>query len=251
MKSFILLLLLIFSPKIICLIDANSYSKEEYSFKAIYHSSSINEIVSLFGTLPVEISKMLIDNKEVEPCNSYTFQSIGSHIIYVLIDISESTSLYKMFYNIKNLDSIYFYKNFDTKNIQNFNWMFYGCISLSEIDISLFNTESLVYMNRMFFYCQSLVNIDLSNFNTTNLKGMEGLFIRGYSLQKINFGNFNTKNVINMGNLFFRCSKIENLDLSKFDTSSVTNMENMFQGCNNLINLDISKFNTENVKNMD
>ena len=206
-NTYLILIFLIIISKFSCLNLQKNINEEEYSFKAIYHSTSQDETITLFSSLPTTITKMIIDNEEIEPVTSYTFSTTGYHTIYVLIDISESTSLYKMFYNIKNLDSIYFYKNFDTKNIQNFKWMFYGCTSLTEINMSSFDTSSLVYMERMFFDCQSLISVDLSNFDTTNLKGMEGLFIRGYSLQKINFDNINTESVTNMGSVFLDVQK--------------------------------------------
>ena len=184
--TYLILVFLIIISEVSGLNLQKNTNEEEYSFKAIYHSTLKDETVTLFSSLPSTITKMIIDNEEIEPVASYTFSTTGSHTIYVLIDISESTSLYKMFYNIKNLDSIYFYKNFDTKNIQNFKWMFYGCTSVTEIDMTSFDTSSLVYMDRMFYDCQSLISVDLSSFDTTNLKGIEGLFIRGYSLQKIN-----------------------------------------------------------------
>ena len=102
-------------------------NENDYSFKAIYHSNTENEVVSLIKKLPAEISKMIIDEEEVEPCIEYTFPKIGEHTIYVLIDISYASSLYNMFNGIKKLDSIIFTQKFNTQNISNFNWIFYGC----------------------------------------------------------------------------------------------------------------------------
>ena len=180
--------------------------ENNYSLKAIYHSDTENEVVSLIKKLPAEISKMIIDEEEVEPCIEYTFPKVGEHTIYVLIDISSATSLYNMFNGIKKLDSIIFTQKFNTENISNFDWMFYSCMSLNSIDMSSFNTKSLTTMARMFYDCQLLTSVDFSNFNTTKLKSIEGLFIRGYSLISVNFGNnFNTKSVTNMRSLFFNC----------------------------------------------
>ena len=146
------------------LIDIN-----DYSFKAIYHSEVENENVALFGVIPGDINKMLIDEQEVEPSKEYIFPKIGKHSLYVLMNISSSTSLAYMFNGVKKLDSIIFTSKFNTENITSFTWMFYGCLSLSSIDMSSFNTNSLIYMNRMFYNCQSLISVDFSNFNTTNL----------------------------------------------------------------------------------
>ncbi len=87
------------------------YDESEYSFKAIYHSDQENENIPLIYKLPGEITKMIIDNEEVEPCTSYTFAKPGLHTIYALIDISSTTSLNMMFRNAKNLDSMFSLQN--------------------------------------------------------------------------------------------------------------------------------------------
>ena len=179
--------------------------ENDFSFKANYHSDNENEIVQLLNLIPSEITKMIIDNKEVEPCLSYNFTEIGNHTIYVLIDISYSTSLSKMFYNIQKLDSIIFTDKFNTEKITSLDSMFYGCISLNSIDISKFILSSVTTMSKIFYECKSLGNIDLSNLNSKNLKNMESLFYRCFALVSINFQNFETKNVENMYSLFFRC----------------------------------------------
>ena len=61
------------------LIDIN-----DYSFKAIYHSEVENENVALFGVIPGDINKMLIDEQEVEPSKEYIFPKIGKHSLYVI-----------------------------------------------------------------------------------------------------------------------------------------------------------------------
>ena len=229
------------------LIDEN-----DYSFKAIYHSDKDNENVPLISKIPGEITKMIIEEEEVEPCKEYTFQNSGTHIIYVLLDLSTSNSLSYMLQNIKKLDSIVFTSSFNTENITSLIWMFYGCSSLTSADISNFNSKSVTSMARMFYDCQSLISVDFSKFETPNLKSLEGLFIRGYSLTSVNFGkNFDTSKVTDMGSLFFNCCEIESIDISKFDTSSLIIAKMMFYGCKKIKKINISNFNTLNVKDMD
>ena len=45
------------------------------------------------------------------------------------------------------------------------SWMFYGCSSLKNIDVSNFNTFNVTNMSYMFQNCSSLQNLDLSGFN--------------------------------------------------------------------------------------
>ena len=45
-------------------------------------------------------------------------------------------------------------------------YMLYGCISLSSIDLSNFNPQNVTNMESMFDDCNLLSSLDLSNFNT-------------------------------------------------------------------------------------
>ena len=54
--------------------------------------------------------------------------------------------------------------SFNTQNVKDMSWMFYGCENLIIIDLSLFNTQK-VSMPNMFDGCVSLVKIKRKNFN--------------------------------------------------------------------------------------
>ena len=128
--------------------------------------------------------------------------------------------------------------------------MFFGCKSLTNIDLFNFNTSNTIDMMLMFAFCSSLINLDLSDFNTENVESMEGMFSFCSSIRNLNLSNFNTKNVISMAAMFSQCSNLRTLNLSSFNTENVEDMKAMFSFCNSLINLDLSNFNTRNVTNM-
>ena len=69
---------------------------------------------------------------------------------------------------------IYFkYKiNLSTDNVTDMSFMFSGCCSLKEINLSRFNTNKVTNMNNMFAGCSSLKELNLSNFNTNNVTDM-------------------------------------------------------------------------------
>ena len=54
--------------------------------------------------------------------------------------------------------------------------MFYGCVSLKEINLSNFNTDNVTNMEEMFYGCESLEEINLSNFNINNEASLENMF---------------------------------------------------------------------------
>ena len=66
------------------------------------------------------------------------------------------------------------------------NCMFYGCSSLTNINLSNFNTNKVTDMGCMFDRCSSLTNINLSNFNTNKVTNMLEMFGECLSLNKNN-----------------------------------------------------------------
>ena len=107
---------------------------KKYSFKAIYHTNSDYENVTLMNYLPNKIEDMIVDgiqeNEEQKQNNWYTFHSSGNHLVCILINITNCTSLQDFFQDIKNMVSISFTSEFNTENLENMNDMFMGCSSL-------------------------------------------------------------------------------------------------------------------------
>ena len=135
-------------------------------------------------------------------------------------------------------------------NLVNICYMFYGCKSLTNLNLSNFNTQFVTNMSHMFYYCYSLANLNLSNFNTQNVTDMSYMFYGCKSLTNLNLSNFNTQNVTNMSYMFDDCSSLTNLNLSNFNNQNVTIMSHMFYGCKSLTNLNLTNFNTQNVTDM-
>ena len=155
-----------------------------------------------------------------------------------------------LFNGCVNLRSIKGWENLHTENVTNMAGMFYGCSSLTSLDISGFNTENVTNMNCMFGSCSSLTNLDVKGFNTKNVRDMADMFSDCSNLKSLDLSGFNTENVTSMARMFSDCSNLKSLDLSGFDTHNVTNMESMFANCSNLKSLDLSGFDTHNVTHM-
>ena len=151
---------------------------------------------------------------------------------------------------LPKLETIDFGTNFNTGSVTDMSGMFYGCNSLTILDISCFNTENVTDMGGMFSSCHSLTSLDISNFNTANVTDMVSMFGFCNSLTSLDISNFNTAIVTNMGWMFSACSSLTSLDLSNFNTANVTDMGAMFYDCRSLTSLDLSSFNTENVTDM-
>ena len=128
--------------------------------------------------------------------------------------------------------------------------MFYGCQSLTSLDVSNFNTNNVTSMRAMFNDCRILTSLDLSNFDTSNVTEMTYMFTNCIFLTSLDVSNFDTSNVTDMSGMFSGCSSLTSLNLSSFDTSKVENMILMFSDCQSLTSLNLSNFNTSSVTNM-
>lgn len=162
---------------------------------------------------------------------------------------SECTDMSSMFYGCISLTSIEI-RHFDTSNVTNMSGMFASCESLKSVDVSHFDTCKVTNMSKMFTECNSLKSIDLSHFDTSNVTNMSTMFDACKSLESVDVSHFNTSNVTDMSYMFAWSNKLTSLNVSSFDTSKVTNMSTMFAGCSSLKSVDVSHFDTRNVTDM-
>ena len=137
-----------------------------YSFKAIYNAERNGSTVSLINSNYLNIiTEMNVDGRNETPYYLYTFPSKGEHIVYILLDIVNITSLKCLFSYVDNMISISFSELFNTTNITDMSEMFEKCSSLASINFSKsFNTENVKNMNYMFEKCESLTSINISIF---------------------------------------------------------------------------------------
>ena len=134
-----------------------------------------------------------------------------------------------MFSGNRNLENIVFTNCFDTSNVTDMSFMFSGCSSLKELNLSNFNTNNVTDMNYMFNGCSSLKELNLSTFNTSKVENMSYMFNECSSLKELNLSTFDTSKVDNMTCMFYGCSSLKKLNLSNFNTSSYMTL--MFYGC--------------------
>ncbi|MBR1787604.1 MAG: BspA family leucine-rich repeat surface protein [Bacteroidaceae bacterium] len=160
------------------------------------------------------------------------------------------TTCVGMFKNCSKLRTVTGIQYLNTDKMYCLYGMFYGCSSLTTLDVSKFNTSSAGQMTYMFNGCSNLKNLDVSNWNTSNATQMNSMFYGCSSLTTLATGNWNTGKVTTMSGMFQGCSNLATLDVSKWDTGKVTSMSYMFYNCSKLNNPDVSKWNTINVTTM-
>ena len=162
---------------------------------------------------------------------------------------SNVTDMSYMFYGMSNLTTLDL-SNFNTSQVTDMKYMFTYMFNLTTLDLSSFNTFKVTDMNHMFSAMRNLTTLDLSNFDTSKVINMQYMFSGMRNLTTLNLSNFDTSKVTNMYGMFGGMSNLATLDLSNFDTSKVTDMSHMFFGMHNVTTLDLSNFDTSNVTDM-
>ena len=166
------------------------------------------------------------------------------------LNTSAVTDMDNMFYGCSSLTELNL-SNFNTSAVRDMGAMFFGCSFLTKLNLSNFSTSAVTDMGYMFSGCSSLTELNLSNFNTFKVTSMGAMFRGCSGLKELNVSNFNTSAVTNMSWMFFRCFDLTELNVSNFNTSEVTDMRYMFFGCSGLTELNLSNFNTSAVTYMD
>ena len=257
----------------------NGVCEPTFDIKSIYIAISNHEKITLFNeTYNKYIIEMEVDGQKVSPSNNYVFQQAGNHTVYLSMETEKLDSFCKMFYQIDRLESIFFTKKLDTKNIVSMERMFVHCDSLKSINMFYFNTENvknleyfmyssinleslklpkskasnLVKANYMFNECKKLNSIDFTNFivDSNNLAEFHGVFQSCNQLEYVNLTNFNLQEVTDMGELFSDCHSLKSINFPDMKTNKLEVMNKIFYGCKSLKTLNLSNFNTENVVEM-
>ena len=113
---------------------------------------------------------------------------------------------------------------------------FLGFEKLKKIEgLTNLNTSEVTTMSSMFYGCQSLTSLNLSNFKTENVQNMNNMFAGCYRLTSLNLSNFKTENVQNMSGMFRGCNSLQTIYCNDTWTCSQTWQSwGMFSGCTSL-----------------
>lgn len=178
-------------------------------------------------------------------------------------------------YGWKDGTDVFWYSDADKIYLNpNCSKMFYSCVSLTFVDLQVFDPSRIINMHQMFarsgietisfkdwncpslticsevFYlCDKLISADLSNFRTPNVNTFAKLFGNCSKLQSVDITGLDTHNCTDFSYMFTGCSKVNTLDVSGFDTGKATSLSNMFYGCK-MSSLDLSNWDTSNVTTM-
>ena len=124
----------------------------------------------------------------------------------------------------------------NTDNVTVMYYMFYGCSSLTSLDLSHFNTSKVMFMDGMFGGCSGLTSLKVSNFNTGNVTIMRSMFSGCSGLKSLDLSSFNTGSVEDMSSMFMKCSALKAIYVGGgWTTDGVTEGWRLFEGCTSLV----------------
>lgn len=161
-----------------------------------------------------------------------------------------------LFINFINLTNVNFNYNFDTSNTTNMEFMFYNCISLTNVDLSSFDVSQVTSLAALFSMWDyqndsQLTTINLEGWDTRQVTSLRDMFAYNPNLTTIiGIEDLNTENITNMHGVFFANRSLTSLDLSKWQTEKVTTMNGIVCDCQNLAELNLCSFNTKNATDM-
>ena len=163
----------------------------------------------------------------------------------------QPTNMLGMFYGCQSLTSIDMTK-FDTTNTLGLGFLFYNCTSLNTI-IGLENLKTKNVNNMHYAFARtSITNVDLSKWDCTNIKYIFGLFDYCHKLQSVDLTGWDISKVDSLNSLFEECYELTSIKgIENWDTRNIESMTSTFRELRTLKTLDLSKWNVSKVKFMD
>lgn len=154
--------------------------------------------------------------------HSYAFAGLPkvTSINVTGINTSLSHSFYGMFMDDAKLASITGLNTLNTSKIDTFRAMFYGCESITNLNVSGFNTSLVTDMAQMFHECHLLTSLNLTSWDVSSVEDTNYMFNECNSLKSIDLSTWRTPKLRNCSSMFFQCENLEIIDISNFETGS-------------------------------
>ena len=169
-----------------------------------------------YGTKPTSTDTEKVYDVPSSSGVSGWYNNHASSIQKVVFDVTFKDArpqrCYAWFYDCLNLTTISGIENLNTEEVTDMENMFYGCTSLTTLDLSGFNTAKVKYMDMMFYNCSKLTTIFVSDkFTTSAVTSSTNMFGNCTSLAgAIKFDSSKTDaNYANMNDGYFTLKGIE------------------------------------------
>ena len=179
-------------------------------------------------------------------CSNLTSIDISGLSFVNIVDINS------LFNECSSLKTLILPQNEIASNIQDFSRMFYGCLNLTEIDLSNIDFANAKKLSYMFYQCKSLENIEFyTSVKATKVTNCQRMFLYCENLKKIDLSNFSFNLARDLSAMFFDCSSLETVILPKDElATNVEDISNMFAICFKLKIIDLSGISFTKIKDM-
>ena len=155
-----------------------------------FKTDNVNNIKSMFRgcILLTELDLSSFNTAKIENMQSLFYECMRLEKINISnFDTSNTKNMSYMFYGCSSLKELNI-RNFNTNKVKDMSAMFYDCFSLKDLNIN-FTTEYDTNISFMFFGCSSLINLDLSNFKINENANTESMFVKCSEELKNNLRN--------------------------------------------------------------
>lgn len=142
---------------------------------------------------------------------SYSIRSaITSIVLSPSMQDARPTTTYRWFFNFMNATRISGLEYLNTSEVLNMDGMFFGCSSMTTLNLSDFDTRNVTDMGSMFAYCSSLATLDVSGFDTRNVITTAYMFQNCSALNTIYCSDDWSQNgsLLSSGNMFAGCEAL-------------------------------------------
>ena len=151
-----------------------------------------------------------------------------------------------MFQNCKKLQNICSFEL--DPEMYYLGFMFYGCSSLGQIDVSTWDTSHIKSLDH-FAARANLKRIGMENWDVSSLENADACF-HNCAEEELDLSKWNVSKVKFFGQMFEKSSNLKSIKgLQNWNTSAGLGFEEMFARCPKLEELNLSSFNTTHAKN--
>ena len=170
------------------------------------------------------------------------------------------TTCYMWFYGFKSLTAINGSEYLHTEYVKSMNDMFFQCVKLTKLDLSGFDTRLVQDMEWMFKECSELETIKFGeNFVTSSVANFNGMFMQCAKLKELDLSTFSTAGIDNTNTtlpplkaMFSMCFELKYVKFGK-DFKPATDMSSFFAHCYQLetVVVDNDDWNTSEITRAD
>ena len=167
-----------------------------YNCSSLKNITSFTEEVNVTNVEKVDYLFSGCSNLEYINCSNWNLSSINSmsHLFDNCSNLqtitlpkvgNNLTDASFLFSDCKNLTGIHLLEDFNPINVTNVSHMFYGCSSLSKLNLSNFIGNKIKNIDNMFAECSNLTTINAPKFSPMEVETFEHIFLGNSNLTKV------------------------------------------------------------------